>query len=97
MGEVERIPFFHVGLYLRPRQHLSGIGDQKLNDGPSFRRLIKGEKGLAGLPSILQRFVPTPLVSIPLSHDDTDPIVPHVESLGRALYAVPQDRNHLPT
>src|SRR3972149_384848 len=58
------------------------------------RGLFDGEQALTRLPSVLHGLVPR-LAALLLTHDHAEPVVAHVQGLGRSLHAVPNHRDDL--
>ena len=92
--EVDRIAGLQVFLDRRPYGALGGVGHQQLDDGRFLNRRLDVEQGFPGHPAVLDGAVPVALELRCLADDHVEPVVLHVEGLGRPLDAVADHGDH---
>jgi len=86
--KIERVTSIEARLDIGPLSRLAGIGYQELDDRGAFGRFLKREQRFTRNPSVGDRLFPVHFVARPLADDDTNPVVPHVQSLRGPLHAI---------
>ena len=94
VAEIKGIACFQVALDLRPAEFLSGVGKQVLNDRSLLNRFFDFEQGFAGDEAVLDGAVPVLHELLGLTDDDVEAVVAQIQRLGRALYAVTDNRDN---
>ncbi len=89
--KVEGIAFLEMSLNVRPYGHLARIGNQHLNNRPSFCSIFQRKKGLSRFKAVINRLVPEDLLFLPLAHNDVYTVIPHVQGLCRTLNAISEN------
>lgn len=78
------------GLDVLPGLRLGGVREEVHDDRTAVDRLVDGEEGLSGDPSVLLGLLPR-LSSLADTDDDVDTVVASVESLSVTLGSVPDE------
>src|SRR3989344_3447179 len=78
--EVERLALGQIRFERRPREHLAGVGNEKLNDRAALCRFFGREERLAGDPPIFDGLLVRRRARLVAAHD-IDAVAAHVEGL----------------
>ncbi len=94
MRKIEGISWIQAGFDLRPCGHLTGVGQEKLNNRRFFGGGFQGKQGFSGNKTVGNGPFPG-IGAFPLADDDMKPVVFHVQGLPRSLNPISQNGNDL--